>query len=59
MIFNVKMPKRYFVNGFVGKESLHEVIDKTFVTGRIKEVVDQIIARQKLGRRDLGRCIIK
>jgi len=47
------MPKRYFVNGFVGKESLHEVIDKTFVTGRIKEVVDQIIARQKLGRRDL------
>ena len=49
------MPKRYFVNGFVGKESLHEVIDKTFVTGRISEIVDQIITRQKVGRRDLGK----
>ena len=47
------MSKRYFCNPFIGKEKSLEVIDKNFYKSQVENIVKQIVARQKTGRRDL------
>ena len=49
------MAKRYFINTFIGKEKSFEVIDKLYYKSQIQEIVKQIVSRQKVGRRDLGK----
>ena len=49
------MAKRYFINTFIGKEKYFEVIDKLYYKSQIQEIVKQIVSRQKVGRRDLGK----
>ena len=47
------MSKRYFCNPFIGKEKSLEVIDRNFYKSQVENIVKQIVARQKTGRRDL------
>ena len=47
------MSKRYFCNPFIGKEKSLEVIDRNFYKSQVENIVQQIVSRQKTGRRDL------
>ena len=49
------MPKRYFNNPFIGKDVKdNEKLDEKELKSKIVNIVNQIIARQKITRKDLG-----